>query len=69
VVGPNSFSWKDIEVKPMKSPHSNAETADHTKHAKGSERKPFEAPALRREAALTEATAERMFTFGGGGGS
>lgn len=53
----------------MKNPHSNAETADHTKHAKGSERKPFEAPALRREAALTEATAERMFTFGGGGGS
>ena len=33
------------------------------------ERKPFEAPQLRREAALTEATAERSFTFSAGGGS
>jgi hypothetical protein len=69
VVGPNSFSWKDIEVKPMKNPHSNAETTDHTKPANGSERKPFEAPQLRREAALTQATAARTFTFGAGGGS
>jgi len=33
------------------------------------ERKPFEAPRLRREAALTEATAERSFTFTTSGGS
>ncbi|NBB87497.1 MAG: hypothetical protein GVY12_14925 [Bacteroidetes bacterium] len=32
-------------------------------------RKPFEAPQLRREAALTQATAARTFTFGAGGGS
>lgn len=47
------------DAKTQAAKTSNPETA----------RKPFEAPALRREAELTEATASRHFTFGAAGGS
>ena len=53
----------------MKNLHPSNKSADHTECATGSERKPFEAPQLRREAALTQATAERSFTFSASGGS
>ena len=49
-VGP--MTNQDAKTQAAKT--SNPETA----------RKPFEAPQLRREAELTQATAERTFTFG-----
>jgi hypothetical protein len=47
------------DAKTQAAKTSNPETA----------RKPFEAPALRREAELTEATASRHFNFSAAGGS
>lgn len=47
----------------MKTLHASAESTNHSKPTDGEGRKPFVAPALTREAGLTEATAERTFTF------
>ena len=49
----------------MKNTHPNTQSEDHPEHATGSERKPFVAPEVRYDGSLTQATAERSFTFGG----